>query len=103
MRWRMMAAVIVVMSLKVVCVLAQQPPEGGYEVHDKRRPQPAAVEPPTPSTQDQPGKPPSDATVLFDGTDLSKWSAGVPFDAADPAKWISAKDEAKGKPAPWKV
>jgi hypothetical protein len=42
------------------------------------------VDPGTPSTLDQPGKPPSDATVLFDGTDASAW---VAMDGS-PTKWI---------------
>jgi len=55
-------------------------------VHDPNRPQPPLVTPGTFSTQEQPGKPPSDAVVLFDGTDLSKWEA----DEGDgvPTKWI---------------
>lgn len=47
----------------------------GYEVHDATRPQPAVVTPGTSSTQETPGKAPSDAVVLFDGKDLSKWSS----------------------------
>jgi hypothetical protein len=43
------------------------------------------VAPATVSTQDQPGKPPSDATVLFDGKDLSQWST---LDGS-PTKWIA--------------
>src|ERR1035441_8118474 len=57
-----------------------------WAVHDRNRPQPKLVTPGTFSSQEQPGKPPSDAIVLFDGTDLSKWEAdegeGVP------TKWI---------------
>jgi hypothetical protein len=48
-------------------------PGGKWTVHDPRRPQPAIVTPGTASTQDTPGKAPSDAVVLFDGKDLSKF------------------------------
>jgi hypothetical protein len=44
-----------------------------WHVHDPNRPQPEVVTPGTFSTQDKPGKPPSDAIVLFEGTDLSQW------------------------------
>ena len=56
--------------------LAVDAPEGGWEVHDSRRPQPAAVTPGEPSTQEKAGTAPSDAVVLFDGKDLSKWENG---------------------------
>ncbi len=51
-------------------------PDGKWRVHDGTRPQPRIVTPGTFSTQDQAGLPPSDAIVLFDGKDLSKWKAG---------------------------
>jgi hypothetical protein len=54
--------------------------------HDESRPQPKVIDPGTPPTADRPGTPPSDAVVLFDGKDLSKWR--------------SSKD---GSPARWKV
>jgi hypothetical protein len=39
-----------------------------WRIHDANRPQPPVVKPPA-----RPGGPPSDAIVLFDGTDLSRW------------------------------
>jgi hypothetical protein len=38
-----------------------------------QRPRPVVVAPPTESTQQRAGAPPSDAIILFDGTDLSQW------------------------------
>ena len=59
-----------------------------WAIHDRNRPQPKRVEPGTFSTASKPGKPPSDAIVLFDGTPgtLDKWEA----DTAEggPTKWI---------------
>jgi hypothetical protein len=57
-----------------------------WAVHDGNRPQPNIVTPGTFSSQTQPGKPPSDAIVLFDGTDLSKWEADT--GKGVPTKWI---------------
>jgi hypothetical protein len=54
-----------------------------WQIHDMNRPVPPVVDPGTASTQDQPGRPPSDATVLFDGKDLSKWQ----HKDGTPAKW----------------
>ena len=48
-------------------------PGGRWHVHDSGRPQPARVDPGSPCTQEESGRPPSDALVLFDGTGLSKW------------------------------
>jgi hypothetical protein len=53
--------------------------------NDRNRPEPAIITPGTESTQAQPGRPPSDAIVLFNGKDLSNW------------------EEVKGGPAKWTV
>src|ERR1051326_5911293 len=54
-----------------------------WAVHDPNRPQPKIVTPGSLSSPEQPGKPPSDAIVLFDGTDLSQWQN----DKSEPPKW----------------
>ncbi len=63
--------------------LAQSPMK--WKIHDLNRPVPPVIDPGTASTPEMPGHPPSDAVVLFDGTDLSKWTGE------------------KGKPAEWNV
>jgi len=56
-----------------------------WKIHDPNRPLPPVITPGTASTQEKPGTAPSDAVVLFDGKDLSKWV------------------DKDGKPAKWKV
>jgi hypothetical protein len=62
------------------------PDPEGIPQHDLNRPQPRIVTPAGGVPAANPGKPPSDAVVLFDGKDLSQWA--------------SQKD---GSPAAWKV
>jgi hypothetical protein len=54
-----------------------------WKTHDMKRPNPPIVTPGTESTQDKPGKAPSDAIVLFDGKDASQWCS---MDGG-PIKW----------------
>jgi hypothetical protein len=62
------------------CARSQTP--DAWEIHSMERPQPPVVDP---GPAGPPAPAPSDAVILFDGTDLSRWRA------------------ADGGPAPWKV
>jgi 3-keto-disaccharide hydrolase len=62
-------------------VASAQPPKD-WPIHDENRPQPPVVDPGTPA--ERPAGPPSDAVVLFDGTDLTKWRSTKD---GSPAKW----------------
>ncbi|RPJ34903.1 MAG: DUF1080 domain-containing protein, partial [Planctomycetaceae bacterium] len=54
-----------------------------FSVHDKERPHPPVVK------SEAYGQPPSDATVLFNGKDLSKWKS----DKGGEAKWTIVDDD----------
>jgi len=59
---------------------------GRWLIHDMNRPVPDVIEPATESTQSKPGKAPSDAIVLFDGTDLLQWTDT----RGNASKWVLA-------------
>ncbi len=65
-------------------VLLHGAPDPNWLGHDRERPMAEAITPGTFSSQEQPGRPPSDATVLFDGKNLSPW---VAMDGS-PTKWV---------------
>jgi hypothetical protein len=79
--WRAAAVSACALALGTGALLvAQEKEKGGpqqpwsaWKVHDPDRPKPAVVEPGPAAAE--PVKPPSDAIVLFDGKDLSKWQA----------------------------
>lgn len=56
-----------------------------WKIHDRTRARPPVITPAAASTPEKAGQPPSDAVVLFGGSDLSKW------------------ESVKGGPAGWKV
>lgn len=69
-------------------------PGGKWHVHDSDRPFPKVITPGTCSTQETPGKAPSDAIVLFDGKDLSRWTSG----RGGEAKWTIQDGAMVAKP-----
>lgn len=71
---RRVGALVLGLGVGALCVhAADTQQQQKWEVHDPKRPKPEVVTPGTFSTQEEPGKAPSDAIVLFDGKDLSKW------------------------------
>jgi Domain of Unknown Function (DUF1080) len=80
---RTLFPLIVLFGTFIQLSMAQAPMK--WKIHDLNRPNPPIITPGTASTQETPGTAPSDAVVLFDGKDLSKWA------------------DKDGKPAQWKV
>ncbi|MBZ5513620.1 MAG: DUF1080 domain-containing protein [Acidobacteriia bacterium] len=78
-------AVLMVVALLAssACIFSLAQDLGKWTIHDRSRPHPPVIIPGTAGTQEAPGKPPSDATVLFDGKDLSMWHS----EGNVPAKW----------------
>ena len=63
-------------------------PNPNWLEHDRMRAQPPVVDPGSFSTQGQPGQPPSDAIVLFNGKDLAQWASMN----GTPTKWVIKND-----------
>src|SRR6201985_3140243 len=67
-RWSLMGAAVLVLACGAAALQTQ------WKAHDRNRPAPTEIDPGTWSSQEAAGRAPSDATVLFDGKDLSAWS-----------------------------
>jgi hypothetical protein len=78
-----LAFLTITLASSALMLLAQTQVDTKWKIHDMDRPVPPVIDAGTASTQDSPGRPPSDATVLFDGKDLSKWQ----HHDGSPAKW----------------
>lgn len=87
---RLAVAAVCVAAGRAAAAFYGDPPDATHPwaIHDENRPQPPRVLPGTFSTQEQPGQPPSDAIVLFDGTEasLAKWIADK--SPEEPTKWV---------------
>lgn len=77
---RLLPASMLFASALLTTALAAPAAPGGWKVHDMARPHPPVVAPPP---QQLPLPAPADALVLFDGKDLSEFSA----EAGGPARW----------------
>jgi hypothetical protein len=62
-------------------------PDQKWRVHDITRQRPRVVTPGTESSKGRPGRPPSDAIILFDGKDLSQWVASLRGGQTGEPKW----------------
>src|SRR5437879_3187457 len=74
-------------TMAVMLALVNQKLTGAaqqYVEHDRNHPLPPVVTPGQCSIQDQPGTPPADAIVLFNGKDLSNWES---VEGAGASKW----------------
>jgi len=80
-----MRASLTLLLLASLPLFSNAQPDPNWLGHDRSRPLPPVVDPGSCGTQESVGTPPSDAVVLFNGTDTSKW---VSLDGK-PTKWIS--------------
>src|SRR5690348_12601665 len=79
-----MRTIFSVLTLGIfISQLAMAQVDARWKPNDPDRPVPPVIDAGTASTQDSPGRPPSDAVVLFDGKDLSQWMA----EDGQEAKW----------------
>src|SRR5579864_3153667 len=76
---------LISLVFSLIQVSMAQVPTIKWKIHDLNRPNPPVITPGTASTPETAGTAPSDAVVLFDGKDLSRWT------------------DKDGKPAKWKV
>jgi hypothetical protein len=67
-RWSLLGAAMLVLACGTAAWQTQ------WKAHDRNRPAPKEIDPGTWSSQEAAGRAPSDATVLFDGKDLSAWN-----------------------------
>lgn len=74
---------LMVFFLILIVFLMKIYAENNWKVGDETRPRPPVIEPGTASTDANPGRPPSDAIILFNGIDLSEWRTGD----NEKAKW----------------
>ena len=77
-------AMTLIMMMSALAFAVPQAAQQQWGPNDRNRPEPPIITPGTASTQEHPGKPPSDAIVLFNGKDLSNW---VSVKDGGPAKW----------------
>src|SRR5882762_8238949 len=62
------------LSLSVIPNVSKAQVVAKWKIHDLDRPVPSVITPGPASTQEAPGRPSSDAIVLFEGKDLSRWA-----------------------------
>jgi Domain of Unknown Function (DUF1080) len=80
---KVLFAAIGALLLAVVPAICNAQVDTKWKIHDPSRPLPPVIDPGTSGAQDSPGRPPSDAAILFDGKDLSHWS----YRDGSAAKW----------------
>ena len=81
-------AMLLTVTLTTRQFAAPQGAQQEWGPNDRSRPEPPIITPGTATTQKQPGAPPSDAIVLFNGKDLSNWES---VKDGGPAKWTVGK------------